>query len=304
MAGFSGMEAREYKLLLKPSWVAREGVERIAAEILPERLRKTAENYLAERRFEPAWRGDAFELEKKRKLRYWDTENQLLSRHDYALRERTEVRDDAKEVERKEVTLKLRTPDLFVAASAALPGARHGARTKLEEDIAPLEVEQYLDGVKRVVLAERRSIRSRFTLSTTQLVSVQRRLDTLDDGFELYPTLKKNLRMGQPERIGGDTELLSGRRVREFVHKGPKLALGDGIAAWFCLTFWYFKPDLETLGVAEVSFKCMLKAGGSMPVDPARRALALFIGMQNDLAEVVDLEEASKTALALRPEEA
>jgi len=53
--------------------------------------------------------------------------------------------------------------------------------------------------------------------------------------------------------------------------------------------------------VAEISFKCGI-GDGFMAGGAARRAFDVFIGLQEDLGDQVNLRDTSKTALALPAE--
>ncbi len=76
------------------------------------------------------------------------------------------------------------------------------------------------------------------------------------------------------------------------------MKLGDDIVGKFALTLWHFGPTHSAPAVAEISFKCAI-VNGDMPSKAAKRALALFVGMQTDLGNWVNSEYSSQTALAL-----
>jgi hypothetical protein len=117
--------------------------------------------------------------------------------------------------------------------------------------------------------------------------------------LELYPTLEDDLRVLGANGLQESTRLRPGPHIHEVALKGAEVDLGQDIQGKFALSLWYFLPLGDDLPkVAEISFKCALH-DGRMPRGAARRALALFIGMQEELRDWVDLRRASKTALAL-----
>ena len=167
------LDAREYKLLLNPAFF-RDAIDvDIANEFLRGHL---AAIVRARTGADP--KGD-FDLKARRQIAFYDTAERLLDKWKYALRRRDADGEPARP------TLKLRTPDLFVAAATHLRGRKDGAKveTKFEEDIAPLEVA--VPGAAKVTIADPPSMRSRFSLSTTQASG--RRLDDLHDAFEALP---------------------------------------------------------------------------------------------------------------------
>jgi hypothetical protein len=222
----------------------------------------------------------------------------VLTHTDYSLRERADLIDEQEDDTSRQLTLKLRTPDLSFTAMTDLPGSRPGAKTKLEEDIAPIAVVAPAAKGKSVALAEPRSIRSRFSLSTSQSVRSEAFPKTLGALFGLYPTLKANLKQPASEQRDASAPLRAGPDIDEVVLTGAEVDLGQSVKGSFALTLWYFLPERTTPKVAEISFRCALD-GGQMPRAAAGRALSLFIGMQEALGGAVNLSETSKTALAL-----
>ena len=121
-----------------------------------------------------------------------------------------------------EVTLKLRTPDLFVMASMRLRGRDDDADSKFEEDISPLEVA--VPGSRALAVADPPSMRSRFSQSTSQATG--RRLDRLGDAFALYPSLEANLAEAGAAFAASD-RLLGGPEIVETVFDGPRVTLDE-----------------------------------------------------------------------------
>jgi hypothetical protein len=92
--------------------------------------------------------------------------------------------------------------------------------------------------------------------------------------------------------------LIHGPIIREYVFKGARVYLGANMEGEFALTLWYFENIRRLPDVSEISFMCRIK-DDQMPLSAALRAQALFVGMQNELADWANRQDASKTALAL-----
>lgn len=295
MVGRIGLEAREFKLLIDPSWLKGAPSRGRANAFFRAHIEPIIAAELGEER-----KGSRFDEDERRVLRFWDTPDGLLARQDFTLRERVAAADDKKDRARREMTLKLRTPDLFLAAATRLPGARRDAESKFEEDVAPLEV---AEPSGRVALADPRSIRSRFALSTKQTVGTRSAFVSLDKAFAHFPTLEENLVAGGVAVPEGPAELTPGFTVREFVAKGATVDLGKKVTGEFALTIWDFETGAPRPRIAEISYKCPLP-NGRLSANVARRALRLFLAMQLRLGDLIDLSATSKTALALGKREA
>ncbi|NEI93923.1 hypothetical protein GR248_24295 [Rhizobium leguminosarum] len=289
------LNAREYKLLLNPARF-REATSDIAVSTFWEERLKPAILNLGHRDGEARHDGQ-FGAPSERIVRFWETSDCLLTRADLALRERLPAQNGTPVAGQSEITLKLRMPDLFVVAATVLPGRDKDARTTFEEDIAPLEVDDPQPEKSSVIIPVKRSIRSRFSLSTTQVAEWGETRRSLGDVRSLFPTVGKILYPAEAEFSSG-AALVSGPTVREVVFKGARVKLGDNIIGKFTLTLWHFGSVHPAPTVAEISFKCAL-VDGDMPGKAARRALALFVGMQTDLGNWINSEHSSKTALAL-----
>jgi hypothetical protein len=195
------------------------------------------------------------------------------------------------------MTLKLRTSDLFVSALTAMPGVRR-FETKLEEDIAPLQVQLPRSGTGRKVVADYRATRSRFSRSTTQSVAPDAVPCTLAQACKLFPTLEHLLMRRHERGLNRKTPLTPGPAIEEHVFKGAKVELGGRVKGEFALTLWYFEKRRRVPDVCEISFKCEI-GDGVMPLPAARRAHRLFVAMQEELADFANIQDSSKTALAL-----
>ncbi|MGL4963852.1 MAG: hypothetical protein ACRC67_21655 [Inquilinus sp.] len=293
------LQAREYKLLLKPDRFAGAMSLERADQFWNTQIRSVVQTNLDNKKDGKSRHGRGFDPAKHRTITFRDTGNHRLYGADYILRERVDLDRDGDDASKPELTLKLRTTDLFVAADTPLPGFQDGADTEFEEDIAPLQVSVTRPGHRCVSVAEPRSIRSRFAVSTTQPVPDGLAIDRLGAAFELYPRLLSNLMLTARDEIRSDEALRSGPVISELVFKNAEVDLGGDVAARFTLTLWYFDADTATPRVAEISFKCKVE-NGYLPRGAASRALALFVGMQG-LGDWVNFEEQSKTALALPP---
>jgi hypothetical protein len=289
------IDGREYKLLLQPTKWAREPSAALANAFWTKRLRP-----IIQRRLDKPPSGKArfqgqFDPAKIRHVRYWDTKSHALASHELTLRQRGKASDSDG---RQEITLKVRTSDLFVSAFTAVSGSRRDAKTKLEEDISPLQVQLSPAGRGRKVVADYSATRSRFSRSTTQSIGSDALPSTLAQACKLFPSLEDNLMSRHERGLTLKTRLAPGRLIEEHVFKGPKVDLGSRISGEFALTFWFFEKQRRVPQVSEISFKCDLD-GGLMPLSVARRAHRLFVAMQEELADWANMQDSSKTELAL-----
>jgi hypothetical protein len=294
----TGLQAREYKLLLKtdrfegrcPGDAVGAFWEDDIKSIISRDLDRCAND-------EERHRG-SFTPTAERLIRFWDTEKGLLARCDYFLRERTELTTNDKADVAQELTLKLRTSDLFIATAAAQRTGKT-AHASFEEDIAPQEVTKFDErGSKRVILAKPPSIRSRFALSQKQIVTPPAPLKKLSAILKIFEGLEQHLQSISEAPVRRDAVLLPGPAMRERRFEGASVKLGSDIEAQFTFTLWYPAEILKVPRIAEISFKCPIP-NGALPEEVARRALTLFTSMQRDLGKIVNLKESSKTALAL-----
>lgn len=215
-------------------------------------------------------------VEERRLIRFFDTSGQRLRRNDCILRER--VGDASGE---REVTLKFRHPDRYLAASrdvAPMPG--RDARTKFEEDIkAPFQV--------------------LYSRSTTQAVGAGHGLARLDDACRLFPSLPALLGHGD---AGEAIAPVANRTFRELVLTGAgfQICRSPRVEAKCALIVWHdASRDRQLPEVAEFSFRYGddHEAYGGKSV---RRAYGIFRILQESpaLAAWVDPTGATKTALA------
>jgi hypothetical protein len=107
------INSREYKLLLKPDIIGGEPEIDAANEVWRTHFAKIVEEVLGDGAIHAS--KFAFSKTRKRKILFWDTPDGDLASRNYSLRERTERASPP------ELTLKLRSPDLFVASATRLP---------------------------------------------------------------------------------------------------------------------------------------------------------------------------------------
>jgi hypothetical protein len=289
------IDGREYKLLLQPTKWAGDPSAALANAFWTKHLRPIIQRHLGKLPSGKARFQGQFDPAKIRHVRYWDTKSHALASHELTLRQRGKASDSDG---RQEITLKVRTSDLFVSAFTAVSGSRRDAKTKLEEDISPLQVQLSPAGRGRKVVADYSATRSRFSRSTTQSIESDALPSTLAQACKLFPSLKDNLMSRHERGLTLKTRLAPGLLIEEHVFKGPKVDLGSRISGEFALTFWFFEKQHRVPQVSEISFKCDLD-GGLMPLTVARRAHRLFVAMQEELADWANMQDASKTELVL-----
>lgn len=295
------LKAREYKLLLRPDRFSEPALEKVE-HFWDDRMKRLINDELGDDDEGMPRHEGHFTPTEERIVRYWDTADCLLTRADLTLRERRQI-DKLATSDECQITLKLRMPDMFVVADAELDtnGSKPDTKfegskpdTKFEEDIAPLEVDNPAGDGQPVSISPSRSIRSRFSLSTTKDSGWSEALATLGNAEHLFSKLRDHLPPGtsfEPQRA-----LIAGPSIHEKVFENAEVRLGANVTGKFALTLWFFdQPDPK---VAEISFKCKTP-NGEMPGKAARRALKLFIGMQSQLSDLVNADYSSKTALAL-----
>lgn len=292
------LTGREYKLLLDAAAFGSAPTLDSINVIWQRRIRPVILQQLGGGAFGRKKGDDIFATVLRRHIQFFDTPRGDLAINSYSLRQRIELDEDGEPDDDIEITLKLRTPDLFVAAGSKLP-ARKGAaspKTKLEEDIAPLAVLSRAKGkAGRVSMPDTRSIRSRFSLSTRQQTGSTPK--TVGQVAKLYPTLIDNLSMAGAKVPSRSKPFSKGPRINELAFRGPRALIGNGLEIGFTLTVWQF-PGKKQPRIVEISYQCDLE-DGEMSLAPALKAHGLFVALQEKLGRLVETEETSKTALAL-----
>lgn len=209
-------------------------------------------------------------VEARRLIRFFDTDAHALNGERYIVREREDV-----ETGEREVTLKFRHPDRYVASDRSMePAAGVQAKTKFEEDVKPPFV-------------------SVFSFSTTQPLESGHVLEQLSDVADLFPGLADELE----ELPEAPLVLVSDFVAREVVLGGATLLLGKrDIEAECAIVAWYDEGEGDTTPVVvEFSFKYGDDAEdyrGSV----ARDAYEVLEALQGTLSGWVDPNPRTKTS--------
>jgi hypothetical protein len=214
-------------------------------------------------------------VEERRLIRFHDTSDRRLRRNDYVFRERID-----EVAGQREVTLKFRHPDRYLAASRDVtPASSRDARTKFEEDIkAPFQ--------------------GLYSHSTTQRIGGSKKLNRLNDACRLFPGLPKQLDHYDDEETIAPVRALT---VRELVLTGAHVRIGNSprVEAECALIVWYEAAgDRHRPEVVEFSFRYGDDDEG-YDGNAARRAYEIFQILQAPaLADWVDPTGTTKTAYA------
>jgi hypothetical protein len=289
------LDSREYKLMLEPDRFAgdapEEAIEDFISDQLGPAIRTSFGDDAAD---ELAAKG--VDLEKRRSVLFRDTQGCMLNSNGFALRERVDLDEDGSRASDPEVTLKFRSPDLFLVTAMRLDAQAEEAETKLEEDIGPLSLTK---GPDDRVVSMPRSTRSQFSRSTSQTVDPGALPQTLEEVDRLYPTFGDDLRF-----VAGEVDLRAaltpGPEYRELVYRSSKLDLTGHTKTEFSLTIWYQGAGNRTEpALAEVSFSYDTDHG-EVPPETAQRARELLLAMQD--LEWARADAPTKTALAACPD--
>lgn len=211
------------------------------------------------------------QVKARRLLRFFDTDEHRINADQYIVREREDI-----DTGEREVTLKFRHPDRYVAADRRMdPADAEVYKTKFEEDVKPPFVSVY-------------------SFSTTQPLRSGSVLRQVQDVADLFPGLTEDL-----AELPKDAALLLVRDFvgREIVLEGASLLLGKrDILSECALVVWYDEGEADTTPVVvEFSFKYGDDAEdyrGSV----ARDAYAVLGMLQNDMSSWVDPNPVTKTA--------
>jgi hypothetical protein len=232
----------------------------------------------------------------QRRIVFRDTDKCALTLSGHSLRERSDLEGGAVVAGSREMTLKLRTPDIVIAVDAVLekedPQFKH---SKFEEDIAPLLLRKTVAG--KEILAP--SMRSQFSVSIDAKGASEPA--TFGDVLATYPGLPARLAAAGTPKVETAAALVAGDTFDELVFEGAKLELGGEKPAGIDLSLWYPKGtiDAQAPRLAELSFKYKMKNVENAEAVVARTALRLFQALQRELGEWASAEQESKTFLAL-----
>ncbi|MDJ0731978.1 MAG: hypothetical protein QNJ33_18535 [Crocosphaera sp.] len=158
-------------------------------------------------------------LSKNRTVKFYDTPGTCqLRKKDLVFRERVEN-------ENREVVLKFRSPDRYIASSLPI----NSDDTKFEEDIS-------------------KPFCSKFSYSAGKTITANQNLSKIDNIMSLYPELEKyQFALDEPIKE------VNGLTISEKVYKGGKVDLGNKKSK-FSLTLWYDSPSSTEPKIAEISF--------------------------------------------------
>ncbi len=161
---------------------------------------------------------------KTRTVKFYDTPGTCrLKANGYVFRERIENGE-------REVVLKYRSPDRYIAAHQNMKGKGSDADPKFEEDIGKPFI-------------------SKFSHSTKQSIGAGKKLNNMKDPVDLYAGLEE-YNFDLNESIG----VVSGLTVTEKLYENAKVDLGNKNGK-FTLTLWYTSPSSTKPTIAEISFK-------------------------------------------------
>lgn len=269
MAQREYVTSREYKVMLRASLfdgdeaAARETVNRFWSELSD-----------ALQAVDIPVEGAFGTVKARRLIRFFDTDAHRLNAQSYIFREREDL-----ETGDREVTLKFRHPDRYVAADRVMdPADDNDAKTKFEEDVKP-------------------PFTSVYSFSTTTPLESGRVLEQVRDVAAMFPGLPEDL----DELPDGPLVLVSDFVGREIVLEGALVLLGKKDVACECaIVIWYDEGVEDTTPVVvEFSFKYGHESEdyrGSV----ARDAYAVLGLLQNSMTDWVDPNPVTKTAFVYR----
>jgi hypothetical protein len=291
------LESREYKLILNPAKFAgppQPIVDRLWKDVLQrviaQRLDRTDDGEFRHKK--------SFSLKHERFVVFRDAlavigdkKTCLLDASGHSFRDRTRVKDG-----RRELTLKFRTPDIFLAAQSTI--GTESDEIKFEEDIAPLIVRTVTaSNQDSAAYARPPTMRSLFSRSATRRIKSEPSLKSLADLAGMQPGLKAALRRAGVKDEALQAPLLTGERFHELVFSGALVDLGKKVNAEFDLTLWHIEGTAQP-AIAELSFKYEVE-DGEVDGGVAWRALVLFRALQETLGDWASPESETKTSLAL-----
>lgn len=261
------VNSREYKLMLKANRFAgdEKQVLQSAAQFWADCTKTMGPVVLG-------LLGDLNKIHARRVIRFYDTPDRRLNDNLYIVRERAALDGST-----REITLKYRHPDRYVAAHRDMRSALNGqVKTKFEEDIKP-------------------PFQQLYSFSTTVQVPADQKLAKVKHVANLFPGFKAAFRdfaADEPLAVVEDFT------ARELVIGGGWLYLGKryDVRASCVLVVWH--DHLKEGGipaVAEFSFKYGDK-GEAYGGGTVRRAYDAFQTLQSQMPEWTDKDSKTKTA--------
>lgn len=265
------VSSREYKVMLKANRFAgdEEQVLQAAAQFWRDCARSMGPVVLG-------LLGDLNEIRARRTIRFYDTPDRRLNSNLYIVRERAALDGST-----REITLKFRHPDRYVAADRDMRAALNGkVKTKFEEDIKP-------------------PFQQLYSFSTTVRVPADQKLAKIKHVVNLFPGFKAAFRGFAPDEPLAVVEDFT---ARELVIGGGSLYLGKryDVHASCVLVIWHdHLKDGGFPAVAEFSFKYGDK-GETYGGGTVRRAFDAFQVLQSQMPEWTDKDSKTKTAFVYR----
>jgi hypothetical protein len=215
--------------------------------------------------------GNLATIGKERAITFYDTPDRYLQARSYIFRERVDIKTNA-----REVTLKFRHPDRFIAEDRDIAAAYVGtAKTKFEEDIKLPFVQFY-------------------SLSTTQRMSASRHLSTLKNINKLHPGLRRQLKPFDGNKA---IEAVQGFIAEEVVITGANVQIGcrRNIIAECAMIVWREREKRKGKPVVvEFSFRYRNRHG-RYEAEAAQQAYDVFGILRRDMGEWVDSDGQTKT---------
>ena len=258
--------SREYKMMLRPSKFKGDEAKLLeaAATMWGDVARIGVGHALSVT-------GIADVAHKRRRIRFFDTEDRWLRSNDYALRERVDL-----EKNERQLTLKFRHPDRYISQDRDMaPAAGFKTDMKFEEDIKPKFIRVY-------------------SFSSNTIVPQDTKLATLADVKAVYPGLAKAVdKFPESEKL----RVVGGFTAYERVIKGTGFQIRrDPVVLAECSgTVWYPGETDEAPVVAEFSYKYESEEE-FFTAKMARRAYDTYMALQSQLGDWLDIKSSTKTA--------
>jgi hypothetical protein len=270
------VQSREYKVMLKPRGFSgdEEALVRGASAFWNDFCAKAGDVVIEAE-------GELRKIKTRRLVTFFDTSKQHLKGGGYIFRSRRDIDSDE-----REVTLKFRHPDRFVAQDRSMDAAGpQDGKTKFEEDIKAAD--------------KKAPFVSLYSFSTTLPILTDSPSRDLEDLARLFPDVAERL---EGFRESEALTAVSGFTAREVVVEGGSIKIGKHpkVEAECALIVWYDHSGRKNSPVTvEFSYRYGDKEeryGGTT----ARRAFDTFHVLQTELTEWVEPKASTKTAFVYR----
>jgi hypothetical protein len=219
--------------------------------------------------------GDLSRIKTRRLITFRDTPKRRLNDARYIFRERR-----AENGSGREITLKFRHPDRFLAQARKMQAKASAAKTKFEEDIKSPFVSLY-------------------SFSTTVAIDADASFTKLRDVLRLFPDLATRLDdAGEAEPL----RVVNHFTAREVVIDGATMQIGKtpGVDSECALIVWY---DAHGEGGKPVAVELSYRYGDKDEAyggGVTRRASDVFDAIQSELEQWVDPKPMTKTAFVFQ----